>query len=404
MTARAAALLVALMVPVRPLHPQGPTRLTRDDAIATALASSPTIARAAADTLRARGGVDAARLLEDPSLLGSWSKSAPRWHVEVEWPLGLLGPRGAAIAAAMARRTVATVGWEATRATVALAADTAYTMAVAATLRAVQARDDAADGGEFLRIAMAQRAAGEASAFEVELARLEAGRLASAARRDSLAAIAARRDLALAMGRSPDEATWQLEGVLDVVDAPTQRADSTSLVVRWAEAELDAADREVALATRRRFAGINLLTGVEFGDPAGDERGILPVVGLTIPLPLYNRQRGATLIARADRDRAAAGLAAVRAEQAALVAGALDRRRAAREDLARDTDLLAAADTVLAMARTAYREGESSLANVLTARRTAREVRLAHVEHRADLLIASAVLHYLTLPSPVDAP
>jgi outer membrane protein TolC len=59
--------------------------------------------------------------------------------------------------------------------------------------------------------------------------------------------------------------------------------------------------------------------------------------------------------------------------------------------------LVASANRVAAMSLTAYREGESSLPNVLEAQRNAREILGQYIDDLADAWIASASLRVYTL-------
>lgn len=403
MTARGAALLVALALPFPRLSPQSPLGLSRQEAISRALAEGPALRIAAADTARAAGALLAARSLADPALSASWTRSVPRWHAEIEWPLGLFGARGAASRAAAAWHDAAEFRRQLAAAATATAADTSYTRALAARDRAALSRRDADDGAELLRIATVRRDAGDASDFEVELARLESGRLDAIAASDSLAAAGALLDLAALLGLG-DTTAITLTDSLALATGMMTEVSGPLPTVAAANASLDAATLDIAAARRARFPGINLLTGVEFGDPSGGETGALPVIGLSIPLPLYNRQRGEIAMAEAERSRAAAELDATRAEATALLARTRQLAAGSRRLLARDDALLTSAERVTAMASAAYREGESPLATVLEARRTARETRLAQIGHLADLLVADAVLRFLATPLSGSAP
>ncbi len=394
-------LAILLAIPAM-IGAQTPAPLGRADAIARALGAAPALRIAAADTAMAAGALLDARLLADPTLSTSWTKSVPRWHAEVEWPLGLFGSRGAATRAARAWRQVADVRWQVVLASVVTAVDTSYTRALEARDRAELSRLDADDATELLRIATARRDAGDASSFEVELARLESGRLAAAASSDSLAATGAMLDLQLAIGTG--DSAWTLSDSMAIPLGPPPASPPAPLAVRSAQAALTAAGLDVAAARRARFPGINLLTGIEFGDPSGGESGVLPVLGLSIPLPLYNRERGRVAMAEAGRDRADAELVSTRAEIASLMTRTRRAATVARDLLARDETLLASADQVVTMSRSAYREGESPLSAVIEARRTAREIRQAHLTHVADLLVADAVLRFLATPETGSMP
>src|SRR5262249_54220677 len=78
-------------------------------------------------------------------------------------------------------------------------------------------------------------------------------------------------------------------------------------------------------------------------------------------------------------------------------------RAAAMARVARNRQLVVSANTVATMALTAYREGASSLPNVLEAERTAREVLAAYIDDLASAWIATAQLRALGTPIPAGA-
>ena len=101
--------------------------------------------------------------------------------------------------------------------------------------------------------------------------------------------------------------------------------------------------------------------------------------------------------AEAELQRARAELALARAEGAARIARARRERAIAIAKVGRDRVLLASADRVATMSLTAYREGESSLPNVLEAQRNARDVLGQYIDDLADAWVASAALRVYTL-------
>jgi outer membrane protein, heavy metal efflux system len=172
--------------------------------------------------------------------------------------------------------------------------------------------------------------------------------------------------------------------------------------VQSAEASLQAAELAI-LRERRSVIGLPAISvGVEFGDPKGDEPGFLPTVGVVLPLPLLDRNRGPIAEAIAERDRARAELSAARLEARQRLIEGLREREQLVVRVARDSALVLRAQRVASRAITAYAEGASALPAVLEARRSAREVLAQYIDDTAALLIVTTELRALTrtLPEP----
>jgi cobalt-zinc-cadmium efflux system outer membrane protein len=143
-----------------------------------------------------------------------------------------------------------------------------------------------------------------------------------------------------------------------------------------------------------------LSVGVEFGDPGGDETGLLPVVGVVLPIPLLDRNRGPIAEATAERDRARAELAAARLDARQRLIEGFREREQLLVRVARDSALVLSAQRVATRALTAYAEGASALPAVLEARRSAREVLAQYIDDTAALLIVTTELRALTQTLP----
>ena len=79
---------------------QSPTPLvvlTRDQAIAAAVARHPSLAVASADTSVAHAALVSARARQNPGVSAAYSKATPQCHLIADWPLGLPGVRQARI-------------------------------------------------------------------------------------------------------------------------------------------------------------------------------------------------------------------------------------------------------------------------------------------------------------------
>ena len=235
------------------------------------------------------------------------------------------------------------------------------------------------------------------SELDVELARIFAGQQANTAAGDSLSAESALLTLQAAMGMIGSEITITLADTLQrpPLDAVMARTGNL-LPIAAAEADVRTAEFATQLQRRSRIVQPTLTAGFETGDPGGSELGILPTVGIALPLPLVNRNRGNVALAEAELQRAQATLAAIRVESTGGVGRAQRALHIILDQLARDEQLTAAANRVSTMSLTAYREGATTLASVLEAQRMARDVRSRYVADLAAAWIARGVLHLLT--------
>lgn len=411
-----------------------PVLLTRAQAVDAALARAARLGVARADTAAAYAGVLTAGARQNPALSASYSQAVPRYHVIAELPLTAPALRRARVGAAQAGRAAARFRFAAERAAVALAADTAYTRALAARERLALSARNARAADSLRLIAARRRDAGDASDLDVELALVNAGQQANVAANDSLAYASAVLDLQAAIGLADadvavaptDSLTAPLDGasagsglVFGVVRPaggsltpgapraasvrlPPASRPGAPLAVAAAQAALESA-RLGALAERRSILTAPSVTaGVEFGDPTGAERGPLPTVGLAVPLPFFNRNRGPVALAEAERERARAELALAEVESRTALARTRRTLRTALDRVRRSQALVVAANSVAARSLTAYREGASALPAVLEAQRNARDVLAQYVADLADAWVASATLRALSLTSAGD--
>ena len=411
--ARVASVLVASLT-LTFVGPAAAQRaVTRRGAIDAAVAAGTRVALARADSAAARARLLTARALGNPSLAASYSKSAPQKHLSLEIPLDAPWIRGARIGAARAGLRAADLRMLSQHAAAIVEADTTYTTALAAEARLRLSRQTARDADSLRVLTTKQRDAGDASELDVDLATVTAGQQANAASNDSLAFMSALLALQTLMGIPSDSVAIVLADSL----RPASSAADTALTsfaattlprgpappsVQSAEASLQAAELAI-LRERRSVIGLPAISvGVEFGDPKGDEPGLLPTVGVVLPLPLLDRNRGPIAEATAERDRARAELSAARLEARQRLVQGLREREQLVVRVARDSALVQRAQRVASRAITAYAEGASALPAVLEARRSAREVLAQYIDDMAALLIVTTELRALTrtLPEP----
>lgn len=402
----------------------GAQPVTRAEAARRALAAGPRVALARADTAAARAALITARALPNPTLAATRSKDTPQNHLILDVPMDAPWVRGPRVGAARATARAARLRFVSERTAALLEVDTTYTMALAAHARFRLSRQTARDADSLRTMTAARRDAGDASDLDVDLATITAGQQSNVAATDSLTYMSTVLTVQTLMGIPADSATIVLvdslrlapeettrflrtldsatTGALLLPSARTSSAIAGAPSVAAAEATLQAAELAVVRERRSVFGAPSLQAGVEWGDPASDSaHELLPTFGVSIPLPLFDRNRGPIAQAQAERDRARAELAAARLlVQQRLVEG-LRERESLRARLVRDQDLVVRAERVAAKSLTAYREGASALPAVLEARRAARDVLGQYVDDLAALMTLESELRALTQPVTV---
>ena len=370
--------------------------VTRQQAVELAVTRGARAAVARADTLVASAQLLTTRQRDNPSVAMTYSKSTPNYHEIVDLPIDLTGVRSARIRSAEATRLASQYRFRFERAAAALDADTTYTRALAAFEHLRLSRRNAKDADSLRRMAVVRRDAGDASELDVLLATVNAGQAANQAAADSLTYVSTLFDLQVVMGLDTDRVS------VTPVDSLTLPAASggvsfagRALPIAAAEQALIAADLWVRAQRRSLLTPLSVQAGIEHGDPS--EHGILPTIGLSIPLPILNRNRGPIALAEAERERARAELSLARFETQSAIGRAIRSRNLALEKIQRDRVLVESATRVAAMSLTAYREGAQGLPAVLEAQRNAREILSQYIDDLAQAWIATATLRLYDL-------
>ncbi|HEX8243318.1 MAG TPA: TolC family protein, partial [Longimicrobium sp.] len=310
-------------------------------------------------------------------------------------PLEFPWLRSARIRAAQAGALGARYRLHIEEAAVRYAVDSAYVQAAAAReLYLLSARTER-EGEELVQIARTREQAGDASELDVELALVAQGGLQSTALADSLAAVGAILDLQALMGMPAAHPTIVLADSLAslpglVPPAPGVAGGGVPLRAAAAEADIRARTASLAVERANRWAAPSIMAGVEWHDPTGGEKGYLPTFGVSIPIPLWDHNRGPILAAQAGLQRARAELEAAEREGAAALAAAERSRAAAALNVERGRALLAHAERVVALSTRGYREGAFPITAVIDARRAARDVLRQYVQDLAALRSAES--------------
>lgn len=407
--------ITAITSPALAMAQGSVTPVSRSEAVESALTRGTRLGLARADTAAAFANLLTARSFENPSFSADYSKSTPQYHFSLDVPIDYPWMRRLRVSAAESSRQAAQYTFAFERAAAALDADTTYTRALAARAHARLSRQNAQDADSLLHMAVARRDAGDASELDVQLATVNAGQQDNVAVADSLEFLSTILDLQAVMGiagRRVEIAPTDSLGAppdvaLDGAAAGTlpgrDSVTTAPLPVAAAEETLRGAMLSSQLQHRSVFLLPGINVGFETGDPTGAEPGILPTFGLSLPLPLFNRNKGPIAQAEAERAHAQAELTLARIEASTETTRARRELEIALGKVSRDRALAQAAERVASMSLTAYREGESALPNVLEAQRNTRDVLASYVDDLASAWIASAELRVLLL-TPATAP
>jgi len=198
-----------------------------------------------------------------------------------------------------------------------------------------------------------------------------------------------------------------LEGVLDLPGTqPSSEADLAAILGRrpdhvLALAKTDEARAAIALEEAKRWEDIAVKVFVEGEDavdaPNGLERNTFAGIGISIPLPLRQRNQDGIAQAKIDAEAATKGVEAaqfhVRAECEAAYRRRLDSWELASE--ARG-ELLSLAEENLAEFRTAYEKGEATLTQVQKAQEQVLDLQASAVAFLTDYHLAEARVRYVT--------
>ena len=228
---------------------------------------------------------------------------------------------------------------------------------------------------ELLRVAQELYEAGHVPRLDALRAEVEerlAGNDRIAAER---ALQAMKRDLTLLMGQ-PSDMSFEADGPLPYSPAAivervlTSSALSGRPDVKAAEAGLQASEADTVLVqAEQTFPSMNLSARYEFSREA-EARQHRAILGLSVPLPVFNRREGDLEIAMAQRSQQAARLDLVRATISAQVAQALERFRASRRIMEQFTDhILPQQQENFEMLREGYQLGQFTLTEVLVIQR-----------------------------------
>ncbi|MEJ8853318.1 TolC family protein [Variovorax robiniae] len=376
-----------------------PTRapLTLAAAVELAMALNPELSAARLEVDATAGARLQAEARPNPELaflLEDTRQATRTTTLQVNQPIELGGKRDARMAAAERGSDVARLELQARRQAVRAAVTTAYF-----DLLAVQERVRVAEAGLAVvqrssRAATQRVAAGKVSPVEETKARV-----AEAGVRIELVQVrgeetGARARLAHAIGQPMDG--YVLDGSLDALpQAPADEAFRSSLesapAVRRADLEVERRAALTAVENTRKVSDIT----VSLGGKRNNELGLnQAVIGVTVPLPLFDRNQGNVLEALRREDKAREEANVARASVRSDAIQARERLLAARtEALSLGADVLPGAQSAFDASTRGFELGKFNFLEVLDAQRTLLQARTQYLRSLAEAHRAAADLN-----------
>jgi cobalt-zinc-cadmium efflux system outer membrane protein len=370
--------------------------VTEDELLARLDETHPAIERLAADVDAARADVVAAGIRAEPSLALDREEVFPDGglatnYARLQIPIDLSGRRGRRVDSARAAAEAVAADGVAARLRITVDAMRAFTAAAHARLETELLRSERAALVRVVEIVRKRVGAGAASGYDLQRIELELTAYDDLLAGAETRLMETRTELAAyaGAGQPQVDAASELElptrsaAAITPDAALAERGDYRAATLRARSAEHLAAE-----ARRGWVPSVGVSAGAMSQD-TGDDTAFGYTVGLSFSLPVFDRGRATAARAQAERRAAEADArllertvpARVRAKQESLA-----RHVAQAEQLA--TGQLARLEPLLRSAETAYREGNSSVVELLDAYATARTTRLRDLELRRDARLA----------------
>tara|TARA_Y100001973_G_C5200564_1_gene337309 strand:+ start:834 stop:2099 length:1266 start_codon:yes stop_codon:yes gene_type:complete len=370
------------------------TPITLSDAWGQALQTNPSLMAGDRNIGIAEGERRQAGVIPNPEL--SWevedTRSATKTTtVQISQPIELGGKRGARIEMAERSLDSAAIGQEQLRNELRAEVVEAFQGALLAKMRQELAEQSQRLSERGVSVVDARVKAGKASALEASRARLqyEEVRLEAARARDQH--INAMNQLLALIGASSTNGEPSLSG--DVTDLPAIPSEVALLTrldnvpqMRLARVEIDRQEAGIKVEKSRRIPDLTVSLGSQYSN---EDRERVNLVGLSMPLPLFDRNQGNVLAAsrRADQARDLRNAAELRLRSE--VQQAYQQWRTAQGTInGFEGGLLASADTALEHTTRGFQMGKFGFIDVLDAQRTLIDVRSRYLQALGEAVAA----------------
>jgi len=395
---RKIALLCLLLAATASAQASG--SLSLPEALSAAFAQNPELAAAGREIGIAEGERRQAGLIPNPQL--SWEVEDTRREtrtttVTLSQPLELGGKRGARIAVAGAGQTIAQLDLERQRNGLRADVVQAFHAALRAQTALELAQQSQALTERGLRVVQGRVTAGQSSPVEatraqVQLAQAQAQvRRAASQRSVAYQALArltgspvARFDRLLATDLSP--------GAAPAAEALLARVEQTA-EWRLAAAQVERGEASLGSEKAQRIPDLTVSLGSQY---SREDRERVNVVGLSMPLPLFDRNQGNVLVAARRADQARDLRNAVELRLRSETRSALSQWATAMQEVqAYNRTILPSAQQAVDTATRGFEMGKFAFLDVLDAQRTLIEARGLYLQALASATDARAQVERL---------
>ncbi len=376
---------------------QASAGLSLPEALAAAFAQNPELAAAGREVGVAEGERRQAGLLPNPEL--SWEAEDTRRDtrtttITLSQPFELGGKRGARVAVATTGQAIAQLELERQRNGLRADVVQAFHTALRAQTALELAQQSQALTERGLRVVQGRVTAGQASPVEATRAQVQLAQAQSEVRRAASQRSVAYQALARLTG-SPLATFDQLQAAnLSPGAAPTAEAllDKVEQTAEWrlAAAQVERGEASLGSEKAQRIPNLTVSLGSQY---SREDRERVNVVGLSMPLPLFDRNQGNVLVAARRADQARDLRNAVELRLRSETRSALSQWATAMQEVqAYDRTILPSAQQAVDTATRGFEMGKFAFLDVLDAQRTLIEARGLYLDALAAATDARAQL------------
>nr|WP_244160015.1 TolC family protein [Pseudomonas mohnii] len=384
-----AGLISILALFTSPLFAATAQMLTMDQALETAFANNPDLAAAQWETGIAQGVRQQAGLIPNPEV--SWEAEDTRRNsrtttVMINQPIELGGKRGARIEVASRAQDAAGIELERKRNVLRADVIQAFYSSSTAQQRLLLSRQSLELAERGLRVAQGRIKSGKSSPVEGTRAEVQLSEVRLELRR-------AERDEASAYQRLAQVMGAPLPAFVSVGDPgrsmPTV-PDSSLLLnrigetaeLRLAKLQIDQREASLGLEKAQRIPDLTVSIGSQYDER---ERERVNVVGLSMPIPLFNRNQGNVLAAARRTDQARDLRNASELRLRTEIQTTLDQWMTANTEVASfNQTILPAAQSAVDTATRGFEMGKFNFLDVLDAQRTLISARTQYIQAIAE--------------------